>query len=306
MRKIQACDRCRYYARTSQLICAPTKNSDILTAALNQSTFEKRDINVDEAAVKMSGSVVTLHPTGVANDVDTCKDFHPLREISIPQNPKVKQGDLRIAESLIEDLSYRDKGEANQILAIALASAMYDPVEELLKRPLSDLYYYVLRLSQMLTLYEPDDNPDDYSSQLEPDRHSILIHQAKFLIHHGTSEVLSQSRRQLLYGDDYYIAKIISLYLKGGNESVGRWHKLDKDDLLERISASAHLHGIDALERLHASPYLFGYEYPPDFRLDEWKQDWENLDKYPPVPFSAERTIAFVRDRFNITLHYPD
>ncbi len=38
---------------------APTKNSDILTAALNQSTFEKRDINVDEAALHMSGSVVT-------------------------------------------------------------------------------------------------------------------------------------------------------------------------------------------------------------------------------------------------------
>ncbi len=38
---------------------APTKNSRILTAALNQSTFEKRDINVDEAAVKMSGSAVT-------------------------------------------------------------------------------------------------------------------------------------------------------------------------------------------------------------------------------------------------------
>lgn len=269
MRKIQACNRCRYYARSSQLICA-------------------------------------LHPTGVANDVDICKDFYPLREISLPRNPKLKQGDLRIAEALIEDLSYRARGEANQILAIALASAMYDPVEELLKRPLSDFYYYVLRLSQMLTGYDPTENPDEYCIQADPDRHSILIHQAKFLIPHGNSEVLTCRRRQLLYGDDYYIAQIISLYLKGGNEFVGRWQKSDLDDLLERISASAHLHGIDALERLYGSSYLFGYEYPPNFRLDEWKQDWENVDKYPPVPFSAERTIAFVRDRFDITLDYPD
>jgi len=41
-------------------ICAPTKNSDILTAPLNQSTIGRRDINVDEGAVKMSGFIVTL------------------------------------------------------------------------------------------------------------------------------------------------------------------------------------------------------------------------------------------------------
>ncbi len=39
---------------------APTKNSDILTAPLNQSTIGRRDINVDEGAVKMSGFIVTL------------------------------------------------------------------------------------------------------------------------------------------------------------------------------------------------------------------------------------------------------
>jgi len=202
-------------------------------------------------------------------------------------------------------LSYRDKGEANQILAIALAEAMYDPVEELLKRPLSDFYYYVLRLSQMLTGYGPTENPEEYCIQAEPDRHSILIHQAKFLIHQGTPEVLSYRRRQLLYGDDYYIAKIISLYLKGGNEVVGSWQQSNLDDLLERISANAHLHEYDAIERLYGSSYLFGYEHPSGFNLDEWEQDWENLDKYPPVPFSPERTIAFVRDRFNISLDYP-
>jgi len=38
---------------------SPTKNTDILTAPLNQSTFERRDINVDEGAVKMSGFIVT-------------------------------------------------------------------------------------------------------------------------------------------------------------------------------------------------------------------------------------------------------
>jgi len=38
---------------------APTKNSDILTAPLNQSTIGRRDINVDEGAVKMSGFIVT-------------------------------------------------------------------------------------------------------------------------------------------------------------------------------------------------------------------------------------------------------
>jgi len=40
---------------------APTKNSDILTAPLNQSTIGRRDINVDEGAVKMSEFIVTLN-----------------------------------------------------------------------------------------------------------------------------------------------------------------------------------------------------------------------------------------------------
>jgi len=39
---------------------SPTKNSDILTAPLNQSTIGRRDINVDEGAVKMSGFIVTM------------------------------------------------------------------------------------------------------------------------------------------------------------------------------------------------------------------------------------------------------
>lgn len=42
---------------------APTESSDILTAPLNQSTLGRRDINVDEGAVKMSGFIVTL-PAG--------------------------------------------------------------------------------------------------------------------------------------------------------------------------------------------------------------------------------------------------
>ncbi len=267
MRKIRVCDRCKYYAKSSYLVCP-------------------------------------LHPSGVANDVETCDDFSPQYQIQVPLNPKVTQGDLRIAESLIEDLSYHDKTEANEILAIALAEAMYDPVEELLKYPLADFNYYVLRLSRMLTIYELAENPGNCSIDLEPDRHSILMHQAKFLIHRGSSEVLSYRRRQLLYGDDYYIANIISLYLKGGNEVVGRWQKSNLDNLLKRISASAHLHDYDAIERLYRSQYLFGYEHPPDFNIDEWEQDWENLDKYSPVPFSAERTITFVRDRFDVALNY--
>ncbi len=193
MRKIQACARCKYYATSSHLICA-------------------------------------LHPIGVANDVETCKDFEPRYQIPIPRTPKVNPGDLKIAESLIKEKSHREQAEAEQILALALAEAMYDPVEELLNRPQSDFCYYVLRLAQLLTSCQPTEIPDESSIELEPNRHTILIYQAKFLLHHGTPEVLGHRKRQFLYGDDYYIAHIISLYLKGGNEFVGRWQKLDLDD----------------------------------------------------------------------------
>jgi len=72
MRKIRVCDRCEYYAKSSYLVCP-------------------------------------LHPSGVANDVETCDDFSPQYQIQVPLNPKVKQGDLRIAESLIEDLGMDQK-----------------------------------------------------------------------------------------------------------------------------------------------------------------------------------------------------
>ena len=150
MRKIFQCYRCQYYAGNSHLVCA-------------------------------------LHPSGVANDIESCDDFYPRHQISIPKSPKIKQADLKIAESVIEDLSYRDKEEANQFLAIALAELMYDPVEELLKQPLSDFYYYVLRLSQMLTGYGPTENPDEYSLQAEPESHGILIHKREIFDSPGNS-----------------------------------------------------------------------------------------------------------------------
>ena len=77
------------------------------------------------------------------------------------------------------------------------------------------------------------------------------------------------------------------------------------DDLLERISSNVNLHGIDAIRRLLVSNLLFGYEYLPDFNINEWREDWENTQKYSPVAFSVLRTIAFVKQRFDITLDYP-
>jgi hypothetical protein len=89
------------------------------------------------------------------------------------------------------------------------------------------------------------------------------------------------------------------------NELRSEVNQSDFDDLLERISANANLHGIDAVGQLLGSNLLFGYEYLSDFNINEWQEDWENTKKYPSVPFSVPRTIAFVKERFDIVLDYP-
>ncbi len=93
-----------------------------------------------------------------------------------------------------------------------------NPSRDLLEQPRSDFFYYVLRLSELLadlTRYTPLQLPDDYYGQLIADGRSIMVHQARFLIAHGSAEVLTLARRQFLYGDDVYIARRIANYLRG-------------------------------------------------------------------------------------------
>ena len=165
-----------------------------------------------------------------------------------------------------------------------------------------------MRLSELLaelTRYTPLQLPDECYGHLTADGRSIMVHQARFLITHGSTEVLTTARRQFLYGDDIYIARRIANYLSRENQLKSRENQTYFDDLLERISGNATLHGIDASGQLPLSDLLFGYGYLPDFNINEWREDWENTQKYLPVTFSVSRAIAFVKQRFDITLGYP-
>ena len=249
--------------------------------------------------------ICAIHPTGVSDEDSSCPDFSSVPKNSIKTLSRYKVEDFEFAEALIRNASYRNQQEANQFLATLLAEKMYEPVEEVLKHPLSDFFYYVLRLPQRLTVPRLIENPDEYCQQVLVDKYSILVHQAKFLISHGSSQVLTPENRQFLYGQDDYIARRISNYLQYRDGYIDRYHQSNLDELLQRISANANLHGFDALARLRGSEYLFGYEYSLDFDIDAWERDWENTDKYLPVPFSVARTLAFVKNRFDIALDYP-
>lgn len=269
MRELPECPRCQFYANNIYLVCA-------------------------------------LHPNGILAENNTCSDYSPARK-SLLTNHKFRPEDLDLVEGLLVNQGYQDL-EAHQNLAEVMAEMIYDPVEDLLAQPLSDFYYYLLRLSQLITSstrVTPLELPDERYQQFSADGHSIMVHQAQFLIKHGEPEILTPTKRQSLYGHDQYIARRIAKYLSSEQELRTGSNQAYFDDLLERISANANLHGIDAVGRLRGSAYLFGYQYADDFDTYHWEQDWENTDKYPPVPFSAARTIAFVKERFNIVLDYP-
>ncbi len=247
--------------------------------------------------------VCTLHPVGVAHEADTCADFSPTPPIQATESTLFRISDLNLAATTLVDLGYGEP-ETNQPLVKAVAELIYDPLEELLDQPLSDFFYYVLRLSQLLSANHPPESPSRQDQQNSLDKHSILIRGAKFLLRHGTREVLSPTKRQFLFGDDHYIAQIISCYLSGRNDWMGSFTQTNFDDLLQRISANANLHGFDAVGRLYGSSLLFGYKYPPNFNLTHWEES-DNREKYPPVPFCVKRTITFVKQRFDIGLDYP-
>ncbi len=166
----------------------------------------------------------------------------------------------------------------------------------------------MLRLSELLadlTRYTPLQLPDDYYRQLAADGRSIMVHQARFLITHGLAEVLTPARRQFLYGDDLYIARRITNYLSRESDLSRAVGQSFFDDMLERISGNANLHGIEAVERLFGSDLLFDFEYPLSFDLNKWKENWQDNQTELAVPFSVPRTIAFVKQRFDIMLNYP-
>lgn len=271
MRKISQCDRCKFYAQSDHLVCA-------------------------------------IHPFGIAQEENSCPDFDTLSYIVSSENSHKRMSleDLNLAETIIRQYNHLEREEANRNIAQIIAEAWYDPIEELLKQSLSDTFYYVLILAQLLAnQHRYIDNPDEYYAQMEADNHSILVHQAKHLVSHGSEEVISWEKRRNLYGNDDYIARRIANYLSYGNELVSFRQKQYLDDMLERISANANLHGFNAIGRLRGSTLLFDYEYPSDFDIDEWKQNWQDVNRYPPVLFSVSRTIAFVKARFDIVLDYP-
>ena len=68
-------------------------------------------------------------------------------------------------------------------LSEIMAEMLYNPTKDLLEQPLSDFFYYVLRLSELLrdlTRYIPLQLPDDCYGQFRADGRSIMVHQARF------------------------------------------------------------------------------------------------------------------------------
>ena len=70
-----------------------------------------------------------------------------------------------------------------------------------------------------------------------------------------------------------YIARRIANYLSREDELSRAVERSYFDDMLERISGNANLHGSEAVERLFGSDLLFGFEYPLSFDLNKWKEN---------------------------------
>jgi hypothetical protein len=270
MRKLAECRRCKFYADNELLVCA-------------------------------------LHPDGIATEIDTCSDFDTTTEKKHKEH-NYRAEDLDFASALLRNQGCTDNQVYYHSLSEMMARILYNPTKDLLSQPLSDFFYYVLRLSELLaelTKYNPLQLPDDCYKQLTADGRSIMVHQARFLITHGSAEILTHARRQFLYGEDLYIARRIANYLSRESDLSRAVGQSYFDDILERISSNANLHGIEAVERLLGSDLLFDFEYPPSFNLSKWKENWVNNQTYLAVPFSVPRTIAFVKQRFDIMLNYP-
>ncbi len=270
MRKLPECRRYKFYADNELLVCA-------------------------------------LHPDGIAQGNNTCSDFDTTRDKKYREHI-YRAEDLDLASALLRNQGCTDEQFYYHGLSEIMAGMLYNPTKDLLEQPLSDFFYYVLRLSELLadlTRYTPLQLPDDCYGQFRADGRSIMVHQARFLISHSSAEVLTIARRQFLYGDDVYIARRIANYLSREDKLARAVEQSFLDDMLERISSNANLHGIEAIERLFGSDLLFGFEYPPSFDLNKWKANWADNQIDFAVPFSVPRTIAFVKQRFDITLNYP-
>ncbi len=93
-----------------------------------------------------------------------------------------------------------------------------------------------MRLSELLaelTGFTPLELPDECYGQLVADERSIMVHQARFLITHGSAEVLTFQGRQFLYGEDLYIARRIANYLSRENDLSRAVGQSYFDDMLE-------------------------------------------------------------------------
>ena len=270
MRKLPECRRCKFYADNELLICA-------------------------------------LHPNGIAQGNDTCSDFDTNIEKKHREH-NYRAEDLDFASALLRNQGCTDDQAYYHSLSEMMAGMLYNPTSDLLEQPFSDFFYYVLRLSELLadlTRYTPLQLPDDCYRQLAAHGRSIMVHQARFLITHGSAEVLTPQGRQFLYGEDLYIARRIANYLSRENDLSRAVGQSYFDDMLERISGNANLHGIEAVERLLGSDLLCDFEYPPSFNLSKWKENLADNQTDLVVHFSVPRTITFVKQRFDITLNYP-
>ncbi len=200
MRKIPECHRCKFYADNELLVCA-------------------------------------LHPDGIALGDDTCSDFDITKERKHKEH-NYRAEDLDFASALLRNQGCTDEQFYYHSLSEMMARMIYNPTRDLLEQPLSDFFYYVLRLSELLadlTRYTPLQLPDDYYGQLIADGRSIMVHQARFLIAHASAEVITPQRRQFLYGEDLYIARRITNYLSRENDlnrAVGQPYF---DDMLYQI-----------------------------------------------------------------------
>lgn len=115
-----------------------------------------------------------------------------------------------------------------------LSDTKSDLIDYWSQQPLSDADYYSLMLGRYVPfLLALQQSPPTTPDALE--WNYILIHQARFLITHGSPDVLSRAERIARFGDDPYIARMIVL-CQQHHPDTNHWN-----ELLWRIGSNANL-----------------------------------------------------------------
>lgn len=207
----------------------------------------------------------------------------------IPKNCRVSI--QACVETLDEQLKQSPDDEARRTLLRGLLEEMSaNPIEVALEEfVLSEREFYALRLAQMLPQHLAGFNNDlctTASREVE-----ILLFQARHLMSNGSLQPFSR------FGNDHYIVHLLAvMQTVEADDLEDEQERLE--DFLHRISDDACLHNTTAVKTLYLYPqYCFGFQFPSEFDLQLWKRDRSIYSL--SVPFSRERVIVFVRDRFD-------